>query len=112
MQPKLIMFVGFLFVGLTLLSRLMEGAYFTAEDVITLNSLTVYRTWEVFGLFSLPTLNLDFFVVGLPKLIMWDYGFFGGGYEIFKYLLYTISMGVVWGVFIVIIVVLSRFWTR
>lgn len=40
-----------------------------------------------------------FFTVGIPKLIMWDYSFLSGGWELLKYiLLYPISIGVVWGI--------------
>ena len=104
---RMIMFLGFLFVGFTLVARTMEGAYFGATDVALLNDLTVIRSFSLFGWFNVPVLNVDFFTVGLPKLIQWDYPFFEGGYEIVKYLLYTLSIGAVFGLFTIAIVVAS-----
>ena len=112
MNAKYIMFLAFCFISFTLVSRVMEGAYFNAGDVALLNDLTVIRSFSVFNWFSIPVLNMSFFTVGLPKLIQWDYPFFGGGYEVFRYMLYTFSIGVVFGLFTLIIVLASQFIRR
>lgn len=110
---KLIMFMFFGFIGCTLISRILEGAWFSATDVAIMNDLAVFRDIQILGLFSIPALNLSFFTEGLPHMLMWDYPFFGGTYELGRYILYTLSIGVVWGILVVFVGVLSqRFGTR
>ncbi len=105
---KLIMFMVFAFIGATFISRILEGAYFASTDIEILNQLTVFRDVEILGLFSIPTLNLSFFTQGLPHLLMWDYPFFTGTWAFFRYFLYVLSVGVVWGILIVFVGVLSQ----
>lgn len=110
--PKLIMACGMVFVVGLLTSRILDGAFLGSVDSSVVDSLTVIRAYNVLGLFTIPWLNFEFFTVGLPKLISWDFSFFGGDYAIFKYLFYVISMGVAWGFFVATIGVLSNFWRR
>ncbi len=105
---KFIMFIMFAFIGTTLISRFLEGAYFSSTDIEILNQLTVFRDVQVLGLFSIPTLNLSFFTQGLPHLLMWDYPFFTGTWAMARYFLYVLSVGVVWGILIVFVGVLSQ----
>lgn len=106
--PKLIMFCAFVFIIGTLTSHLIAGAFFNSDDVSYLNSLMVIRTYNVLGLFTIPWLNPDFFLIGLPKLIAWDYGFFGGDFVLIKYFMYVISIGVVWGLFPIVVGIISK----
>ena len=105
---KFIMFMVFAFVGCTLISRMLEGAYFSTTDINIMNQLAVFRDVQILGLFSIPTLNLDFFTQGLPHLLMWDYPFFTGTWNLFRYFLYVLSIGIVWGILVVFIGVLSN----
>ena len=107
--PKLLMACGLVLVVGILTSRIIDGAYFSASDAALFDTLTVIRSYNVFGLFNIPWLNPDFFIVGLPKLVAWDYSFFGGEYEIFKYLFYVVSIGVAWGFFVATVGILSQF---
>lgn len=112
MNVKLLMIAFFAFVAATFCSRLMGGAWFSATDTSTMNSLTVIKTVEVFNLFSIPTVNLDFITIGLPKLVSWDYPFFGGQAAIFKYFLYCLSIGIVWTILALFAGVVYNFWSR
>ena len=105
--PKLIMFCAFCFIIGLITSHIMAGTYLNATDSATMNALTVIRTYNVLGLFTIPWLNADFFLVGIPRLIMWDFGFFGGEAEILKYFFYVITIGVIWGIFPIVAGILS-----
>ena len=112
MSFHLIGFLGFCFVGMTWLNRILEGAFITSSDVGIVNTLTIARSQEVFGLFSVPVINTDFFFIGLPKLVKWDYSFFGGNAAIFQYFLYTLTFALTFMLFVVIIGMLSQFFSR
>lgn len=105
--PKLIMFCAFMLIVGLLVSHVMEGTFFGTRERALMNTLTVIKTQSVFGMFSIPWLNLDFFTVGLPRLINWDFGFFGGEAETIKYFFYVVSIGLVWGIFPVVVGVLA-----
>lgn len=112
MNPKLLFIVFAGFVGGTWFSRLMEGAWLNAGDVAIMNSLTVIRSQDVLGLFSIPWINIDFFTIGIPKLIQWDYPFFGGTAAIVQYMLYALSLIVVWTFLVVFAGVIYSFIKR
>ena len=110
--PKLLMFCGFVLIVGTLASHFMAGTFFGSTEQTWMDSLTVIRTYNVLGLFTIPWINPDFFTVGIPRLVSWDFGFFGGDYAIMQYFFYVITIGVAWGFFVVAIGVISSFWRR
>lgn len=86
--------VGFLcmsFIGMTIINRIMEGAFITSTDVNILNNVLIFRPVSVFGLFQISVPNISFLSEGIPHLIRWDYSFFGGNAVIIQYLLYSIT---------------------
>lgn len=108
-------FIGFLsmvFVGMTILNRLAEGAFIRAADVAVINTLTIARDQTIFGLFSVPVINTDFFFVGIPRLVKWDYAFFGGNAAIFQFMLYSMTFALTFMLFVVIIGMVSFFFSR
>jgi hypothetical protein len=101
MNPKLIMFVTFVFFIGTLSCLIIEGIYFGTGELDVVNSLTGYNIVQVSGagIWSIPKLAWGFVTNGLPKLLFWDFNFFQGGYFIVRLLLImTLSVGIVWGV--------------
>jgi hypothetical protein len=99
-------FVGFLafcFVGMTLINRIMEGAFISASDISILNNLSVFRSQVLFGQFSIPVPNLNFIIVGIPHLVKWDYSFFGGNSGIIQYFLYSATAAMSFGLFLLFI---------
>jgi len=112
MSFHLIGFLAFLFVGMTLLNRILEGAFITASDVSIMNTLTITHDQTIFGLFTVPVLNTDFFFVGLPRLVKWDYSFFGGNAAIFQYFLYSLTFALTFLLFIVIIGMVGQYFAR
>ena len=109
---NMIGFLAFLFVGMTLLNRLLEGLFITASDVTIMNTLTITHEQSIFGLFTVPILNTDFFFVGLPRLVKWDYSFFGGNAAIFQYFLYCLTFALTFIVFITIVGLVAQFFSR
>lgn len=95
------MFISFVFLIGTLACLILEGTYFGQREFDILNSLTGYTIVQVSGagLWSIPKLGVGFMLHGLPKLILWDFSFFTGGWFLFRVVLIaTLSVGVVWGV--------------
>lgn len=112
MNYQLIGFLSFLFVGFTGLNRILEGAFITAADVGIMNTLTITHDQTIFGLFSVPVLNTDFFFVGLPRLVQWDYSFFGGNAAIFQYFLYSLTFALTFMLFIIIVGMVGQYFAR
>ena len=100
---NMIGFLAFTFVGMTILNRILEGAFITASDVSVMNTLTITHDQTIFGLFTVPVINTDFFFVGLPRLVKWDYSFFGGNAAIFQYFLYSLTFALTFLLFIAIV---------
>lgn len=96
-----------MFTAGLLISHVLAGTYFGSDESSVYNTLTVIRMYNVADLFTIPWLNFDFFTVGLPRLIDWDYSFFGGEAEIIRYFLYAISMGIVFGLLPIVVGALS-----
>lgn len=107
--------VGFLamaFVGMTLLNRIAEGALIAAADVTIINKLTLIRDQSVFGLFNIPVLNTDFFFEGIPRLVKWDYSYFGGNAAILQYFLYSLTAALSFLLFTMLIGLVSQYFAR
>lgn len=109
---NLIGFLSFAFVGMTLLNRILEGMFISASEVSIMNTLTITHDQTIFGLFSVPVLNMDFFFVGIPRLVKWDYSFFGGNAAIFQYFLYSLTFALSFMLFIIIIGMVSQYFGR
>lgn len=113
MSPRWISGMSFIFIVGSMLSLLLEGAYIGDTEISVLNALTGYSVIEAGGLLAIPKLAGGFFTVGLPKLLLWDYAFFSGGFAWVRLLFMPLSIAVVWGIIQVFIAVaqglLSRF---
>lgn len=112
MDFRLIGFLALNFGGMTWLNRLLEGHMITASDVAVMNTLTITRDQQIFGLFNVPVLNADFFFTGIPRLVKWDYSFFGGGAAIFQYFLYSFTFAVAFSLFVVIVGMVGQYFAR
>lgn len=109
---KFIGFLAMVFAGMTMLNRLTERLFISTADTAIGNTLTITRDQTIFGLFSLPVINTDFFFVGIPALVKWDYAFFGGNAAIFQYFLYSLTFALTFMLFIIIIGVVSQYFSR
>jgi len=105
-------FLAFLFVGMTYLNRILEGTLLKASDVSIMNTLTITHEQTIFGLFTVPVLNTNFFFVGIPRLVKWDYSFFGGNAAIFQYFLYSLTFALTFMLFAIIIGMVGQYFAR
>ena len=107
-------FIGLLvwcFVGMTLLNRILEGVLIADADVAIINTLTISHDVKV-GWFDVPVLNTDFFFVGIPRLIKWDYSFFGGNAAIFQYFFYSLTFALSFMLFILLVGLVGQYFLR
>ena len=112
MSFHLVGFLAFCFIGMTTLNRILEGVFVSAEEFTILNSLTLTHDQVILDRFTVPVINLDFFFVGIPRLVKWDYSFFGGNAAIFQYFLYSLTFALAFGLFLVLIGMVSQFFSR
>jgi hypothetical protein len=107
-------FIGFLalcFVGMTMLNRILEGLFITESDVSVVRTLTFTHDFTI-GWFAIPVLNADFFFVGLPRLVKWDYSFFGGNAGILQYFLYSMTAALSFLLFTLIVGLAFQYFRR
>lgn len=116
MSPKFVIFFAFSYVSSTLVCLFIEGGYFGAEELSVMNALTGISLLEVSGsgFWMIPKLISDFFTVGVPRLLLWDYSFLDtpeGG--LFKWLvLLPLSVGFVWGLAVVFLSAIQGIFVR
>lgn len=107
-------FIGYLawsFVGMTMLNRILEGAFIAASDVAVINTLTISNDIKL-GWFTIPVINADFFFVGIPRLVKWDYSFFGGNAALFQYFLYSLTFALSFMLFILLVGLVAQYFLR
>lgn len=90
-------------IGLTIINRILEGQFLTSSESSWWCSIQLFNEFKVFDLFTLPVLNFQFFTVGIPSLLRWDYSFFGGNAEMIQYFLYTVTAVVAFILFVIMI---------
>ena len=111
----MIAFIGFLafcFVGLTIVNRIAEGLFVAEAELETVNQFLVFDQVSILNAFKLPVPNFSFITEGLPRLVAWDYSFFGGNAAIFTYFLYSISAALAFLLFTIMIGFLFQFFAR
>jgi len=109
---NLVGFLAMAFTGLTLINRILEGAFIASADISFLNKLMFTQIFNLFGLFPVPIINFSFFTDGLPKLVQWDYSYFGGNAAIIQYMLYSMTAVLSIMLFAMIIGLLSNYLNR
>ena len=109
---QLIGLLSFVFIGLTMINRVLEGTFIAAGDASILNTVMVFREISVFGLFTMPVPNMTFVTEGLGHLAKWDYSFFGGNAAIIQYFLYAITNMLSFLVFTIVIGLVYQYFSR
>ena len=89
-----------------------QGAFITASDVGILNTLTLTRDFQVAGWFSIPVPNTDFFFEGIPRLVKFDFSFFGGNAALFQYFLYSLTFALAFLCFMLVVGLIAQWFTR
>lgn len=107
------MFLGLILAAGSLISLTFGGAWLDDTDLAVVNSLAVFKQANIMGIWSVTVPNIDFFIVGAKALTMFDFGFFTGGLQILQwFLMLTIGLGFIWGLYITIITIVSGVFTR
>lgn len=89
-----------LWVMATVICSISEGVY-TGEGIKdTINGLTGFHYLKSQGILGIPLMGATFFT-HLPKLLAFNYSFFEGtaGWQILRFLMMSISVGVIFGLF-------------
>jgi len=103
-------FMGFCFVGATLINRILEGQFITAVDVGILNTMSIWGKLEA-GPFTVPVINISY-LNGLFHLVKWDYSFFGGNAQIMQFFFYSITFALQVAIFLLILGMLYNVFGR
>ena len=99
MSTKFISFLAMVWFLSTLICLIMEGSYFGQSHASIIKDLSIFTTVPIIGTFSVPVININFFTMGMPKLLLWDYSFYTGGWQIIRWFwVVTLSPGAVWGI--------------
>jgi len=109
---KMIGFLAFLFIGMTLINRVMGGGFTSGAEIETMNNLLIFREISVFNIFTLPVPNMSFITEGIPRLAMWDYSFFGGNAAIIQYFFYSLSAALSFMLFAMVIGLVYQYFGR
>lgn len=120
MTPKFLSFLSFTWFTSTLICIILEGTYFaTAATGIAggsipgsgtvINDLAAIQQLSVGGLIGIPAALITF-ARGLFRLLIWDYSFYTGGFEIIRwFFMATFSGAAVWGIMSVFAPVFANF---
>ncbi len=88
---NLIGFLTFLFLGFSLINRVLEGVLMSSGDITIVKSLYIFVPVKIFDWFSISVPNLTFFTEGIPHLLKMDYSFFAGNAGLFTYFFYVFT---------------------
>jgi hypothetical protein len=105
---KQIMFMGLLLATGTMISLTFGGAWLGNDDIDMANSFNVFKQVNILGLWSVTIPNITFFLVGAKSLVMMDFAFFTGELVIIQwFFFFTLGLGVIWGIYLVIIAIVQ-----
>lgn len=96
---KTLMAFMLVFITLTFLSNIVDGVWLTGGDETAANQLTKFTTKNI-SWFTFPMVFGEFFIYGLPAMIVWDYSFLdnSAGAIIRWILSCTVSIAFVWAI--------------
>lgn len=109
MSPKNMAFLAYCYFLSTLISLIVEGSYFgftatgtaggtIAAEGTVINQLSAIQQLVVGGLVAIPAALITF-TAGLFRMLIWDYSFYYGGWQIFRWFwLLLFSGAAVWGI--------------
>ncbi len=113
MRPQHIMFMGWVFAVGTLISLTFGGFWLGSQEIAVVNALTVFKQANILGMWSVTIPNINFFLVGVKALMNLDFAFFAGEMVLVQWLLFmTLGVGLMWGIFIVVIGVIQGLFRR
>lgn len=113
MSNKYVMFLGLILAAGTVISLTFGGAWFGTSDIEITSALSVFKQYNIFGIWSIALPNISFFLVGARALASFDFGFFGGGLALLQWFFFlTIGLGFIWGIYVTVIGVAQGIFRR
>lgn len=101
MGPKMVMFIMFCFFWCGLVSLFIEGAWYGSTDIDLVDNLTGFSIMQIqdAGFWAIPKAGVGFFTHGLPKVLLWDYAFFTGDFQIIRWgMVIIFTTALIWAV--------------
>lgn len=89
------------FLGFTIIDRILEGSWIGATDIGILNQARITQNVS-FGFFSIPIPSTTYFQ-GIQKMLSGDYSFFGGNAQIFYFFFQTVTFMIGFAMLVLII---------
>jgi len=97
MGNKLMNFYAMCWFLSILICLVLEGSYLSSGQSTVLNELVPFTVYKIGGIVPIPAFNIYFFH-GVQRLLLWDYSFYEGGYEVLRWFWVCIfSPGAAWG---------------
>lgn len=107
------MFMGLIFAAGTLISLTFAGVWVGTEEVDVVNATNVFKQANILGIWSVTVPNITFFLLGAKALAMMDFAFFQGSWLLIQWIFYmTLGLGLMWGLFTVVIGVIQGLFRR
>lgn len=96
MSTKTVSFLAFVWFISTLICLVIEGTYWGSTQNTVLNALVGTSTMKVGGFVTIFFWGASFFQ-GVVKMLLWDYSFYTGGWEIMRYFWMIVTApGIIW----------------
>lgn len=94
---KMFSFLSFVWMMSTLICLFIEGSWVGSNEQTVINDLSAFTTLNIGGLVPIPAPNLYFFR-GVSRVLLWDYSFYTGDFEVIRLIWLAIFTGAVgWG---------------
>ena len=98
MNPKHLNFLAMCWFISTIICLVLEGSWMGTGSTSIINELSVIKVYNLGGILPVPLFNIYFFH-GLARLLLWDYSFYQGGWEIIKWFwIASLDPGAIWGI--------------
>lgn len=89
------------FLGLTVINRILTGAWISSADVAILNQARLTQNVN-FGIFSVPIPSTSY-LQGIFDLLKGDYSFFSGNAQIFYFFFQTVTFMIGFALFVMLV---------
>lgn len=89
------------FVGFTIINRILTGTWISASDVAILNEARLTQNVN-FGFFSVPLPSTSF-LQGVWDMLKGDYSFFSGNAQIFYFFFQTVTFMIGFALFVMLV---------
>lgn len=89
------------FLGLTVINRVLAGTWISAADVTILNKARLTQNVS-FGFFSVPLPSTSF-IQGVMDMLKGDYSLFSGNAQIFYFFFQTVTFMIGFALFVMLV---------